>query len=58
MIKTILEPFGYVVWKQKDLPKNSRAAKFQSASTYRFDAAAPRSMRIVKSIEEINTIGA
>ena len=25
MVKTILEPFGYTVWKQKDLPKNSRA---------------------------------
>jgi len=55
MVKTILEPFGYVVWKQKDLPKKSRATKFQSASTYRFDHFAPRTMRVVKRIEEINT---
>jgi hypothetical protein len=58
MVKTILEPFGYVVWKQKDLPKNSRAMEFQSASTYRFNATAPRSMKIVKRIEEINPIEA
>ena len=54
MVKTILEPFGYVVWKQKDLPKKSRATKFQSASAYRFDHSAPRTMRVVKRIEEIN----
>ena len=53
MVKTILEPFGYVVWKQKDLPKSTRAEKFQSASCYRFSAAAPRTMRVVKHIEEI-----
>lgn len=53
MIKTILEPFGYVVWKQKDLPKSAAATKFQSASTYRFEVTAPRSMKIVKRIEKI-----
>ena len=53
MIKTILEPFGYTVWKQKDLPKSINATKFQSASTYRFDVLAPRSMKIVKRVEEI-----
>jgi len=53
MIKTILEPFGYTVWRQKDLPKNSRATKFQSASAYRFNPLAPRSMKVVKRIEEI-----
>lgn len=53
MIKTVLEPFGYKVWKQKDLPKSINATKFQSASTYRFDVLAPRSMKIVKRIEEI-----
>jgi hypothetical protein len=53
MVKTILAPFGYVVWKQKDLPKSSRAEKFQSASAYRFNHFAPRSMRVVKRIEEI-----
>ena len=53
MIKTILAPFGYTVWKQKDLPKSVGATKFQSASTYRFDHIAPRSMRVVKRIEEI-----
>jgi len=55
MVKTILEPFGYVVWKQKDLPKNSRATKFQSASSYRFSSLAPRTMKVVKRIEEINS---
>ena len=54
MVKTILEPFGYVVWKQKDLPKKSRATKFQSASAYRFSYSAPRTMRVVKRIEEID----
>jgi len=53
MIKTILEPFRYTVWRQKDLPKNSRATKFQSASAYRFDHLSPRTMRVVKRIEEI-----
>ena len=53
MVKTILEPFGYVVWKQKDLPKSSRARKFQSASIYRFDISAPRSMKVEKRIVEI-----
>jgi len=54
MIKTILAPFGYTVWKQKDLPKSSRAEKFTSASVYRFSIVSPRSMRVVKRIEEIN----
>jgi hypothetical protein len=53
MVKTILAPFGYIVWKQKDLPKSARAEKFQSASVYRFDHSAPRSMRVVKRIEEV-----
>jgi hypothetical protein len=55
MIKTILEPFGYVVWKQKDMPKKSGATKFQSASAYRFCHTAPRTMKVVKRIEEINS---
>jgi hypothetical protein len=54
MVKTILEPFGYVVWKQKDMPKNSGATKFTSASAYKFNFLAPRTMRVVKRIEEIN----
>ena len=54
MIKTILEPFGYVVWKQKDLPKNSRATKFQSASVYRRDMMKKATMHMVKHIEEVN----
>ena len=53
MVKTILAPFGYTVWKQKDLPKNSRAEKFTSASVYRFNIVNPRSMRVVKRIVEI-----
>jgi hypothetical protein len=54
MVKTILEPFGYVVWKQKDLPKKSRATKFASASAYKFSHFAPRTMRVVKRIEELD----
>jgi hypothetical protein len=53
MVKTVLKPFGYLVCKQKDLPKSSGAIKFQSASTYRFDMSAPRTMRLIKRIEEI-----
>lgn len=53
MVKTILMPFGYVVWQQKSLPKKIGATKFQSASTYRFDIAVPRSMQIVKRVEAI-----
>ena len=55
MVKTILEPFGYVVWKQKSLPKSSGATKFQTASTYRFNVAVPRTMKIEKRIVEINS---
>ena len=55
MVKTILEPFGYEVWKQKSLPKSSRATKFQSASTYRLNPIAHRTMKIEKRIVEINT---
>lgn len=53
MVKTILEPFGYSVWKQKDLPKSSRATKFQSASVYRRDPAKTATMRVAKYIEEV-----
>jgi hypothetical protein len=53
MVKTILEPFGYVVWKQKDLPKSSRATKFQSASVYRRDITKTATMRVAKYIEEV-----
>ena len=53
MIKTILEPFGYTSWKQKDLPKNSRAEKFTSASVYQLNHLVPRTMRVVKRIEVI-----
>jgi hypothetical protein len=53
MVKTILEPFGYVVWKQKDLPKNARAEKFQTASVYRRDITKTATMRVAKYIEEV-----
>jgi hypothetical protein len=53
MVKTILEPFGYVVWKQKDLPKNARAEKFQSASVYRRDITKTATLRVAKYIEEV-----
>jgi hypothetical protein len=54
MIKCILEPFGYVVWKQKDLPKSAESTKFQSASVYRYDPIKKATMKVVKHIEEIN----
>lgn len=53
MIKCILGPFGYVVWKQKDLPKSARAEKFQSASVYRRDMTKTATLRIAKYIEEV-----
>jgi hypothetical protein len=56
IVKTILDPFGYKVWKQKDLPKKSRAEKFTSASVYRFDSLAKRTMRVRKVIEEIDVV--
>ena len=54
MVKTILAPFGYEVWKQKSLPKNSRATKFQTASVYRYSHTAPRTMKMEKRIVEIS----
>ena len=53
MVKTILEPFGYSVWTQKDLPKSARATKFQSASVYRRDITKTATMRVAKRIEEV-----
>ncbi|MGN0696403.1 MAG: hypothetical protein ACI4J5_06540 [Oscillospiraceae bacterium] len=53
MIKCILEPFGYVVAEQKNLPKSSGAKYFRSASCYRFDENAPATLKIVKKIETI-----
>ncbi len=54
MVKTILEPFGYVVCEKKNLVKSCGAKKFVSASCYRYapEIAKP-SMRIVKKIEQI-----
>ena len=53
MIKTILDPFGYSVWKQKDLPKSVGATKFQSASVYRRDMTKTATMRVAKRIEDV-----
>jgi hypothetical protein len=50
MIKTILEPFGYTVWKQKDLPRKFGAKEFTSASTYRHSHTNQASLRVQKSI--------
>ena len=51
MIKTILEPFGYLVTKQKDFTKNRKGKYFTSASCY--SLTGPASMQIVKRVEEI-----
>lgn len=53
MVKAILEPFGYVVSKQKDFTKNRKGKYFTSASCYKFNEDANPSMRIVKKVEEI-----
>ena len=52
MVKCILEPFGYVVWKQKDLPKSAEATQFQSASVYRRDYMKKATLRVAKYIEK------
>lgn len=51
MVKSILEPFGYRVTKQKDFAKNKKGKYFTSASCYALTGAA--SMHIVKKVEEI-----
>ncbi|MDR2568715.1 MAG: hypothetical protein LBD23_00270 [Oscillospiraceae bacterium] len=55
MIKTILEPFGYEVWKQMNLSKNIGATKFVSASSYKFNPIASRTMKVEKRIVEIDS---
>ena len=56
MIKSILEPFGYGVDRQKDLPANKKRKYFKSASSYnRKDQVlvSAATMRVVKRVEEI-----
>ena len=51
MVKNILEPFGYLVTKQKDFTKSRKGKYFTSASCYALEGTA--SMRIVKRVEAI-----
>lgn len=51
MVKTILEPFGYCVTKQKNFPKHISTEFFSSASCYEKTGVA--TMKIVKRIEPI-----
>ena len=51
MVKTILEPFGYCVTKQKNFPKNVSTEIFSSASCYEMSGIAK--LRVVKRIELI-----
>jgi len=51
MVKTIIEPFGYRVTKQKDFTKNRKGKYFTSASCYALTA--PASMQIIKIVAEI-----
>jgi hypothetical protein len=51
MVKTILEPFGYLVTKQKDFTKNRKGDYFTSASCY--SLTGPASMKIIKIVAEI-----
>ena len=52
MVKSILKPFGYIVEKQKDFPKNRKGKYFISASCYKLSDG-NATMCIVKKIEEI-----
>lgn len=52
MVKTIITPFGYIVTKQKDMPKDLETKYFSSASCYVYDDTVPRTMKIVKRIVE------
>lgn len=60
LVRTILKPFGYVVATQKNLSianltsEEIKNRKFRSASVYRFDEDAPRSLRIVRRIEPVS----
>ena len=51
MIKTVLEPFGYVVTIQKSLPKNLMGKYFTSASCYAL-LGIPR-MQVFKMVTEV-----
>ena len=51
MIKTILEPFGYLVTKKKDISREKKAKYFKSASCYAKLGEA--TMHIVKRIEPV-----
>ncbi len=53
MVKAILEPFGYRVTTQKDLPKQWKGNYFSSASCYALSAPEEATLRVVKKIEEI-----
>ena len=51
MVKTIIEPFGYRVTKQKDFTKNKKSEFFTSASCY--ELTGPATMHVVKRVEPI-----
>lgn len=51
MIKTILNPFGYEVTVQKDLPKATRGKYFTSASCYEKTGTAK--MKVVRTIAAV-----
>ncbi len=52
MVKSILEPFGYKTCRQKDLPKDTNAKYFKSATYYTVDPMAHATMKIVKCVAE------
>ena len=51
MVKTILDPFGYCVTKQKDFTKSRKGKYFTSASCYTLSGHA--TMKIVKTVVAI-----
>jgi hypothetical protein len=52
MVKTILNPFGYFVLVQRDIPKSFKSKYLKSATVYKNLGENP-SMRIVKNIETV-----
>ena len=53
MVKAVLEPFGYRVTTQKDLPKRWKGRYFSSASCYALSAPEEAVMKIVKAVRPV-----
>lgn len=51
MVRIVLEPFGYLAQKQKDIPKSYNTQFVTSATTY--SKTGPATMKVVRTITEI-----